>query len=1054
MAPFNFLQANINHCAAAQDLLVHSLEQWSIDVAVVAEPYFVPPSSDVWKGDVDGLVAIVSRRAAGAPPLWVIARGRGYVAVQWRKYLLIGAYFSPNRTLAEFESFLDGIGALIGQNQSRPALVVGDLNAKSTVWGSPATDARGEVLSEWATVTGLSVLNQGSVNTCVRRQGGSIVDVSFASPAVARIVRDWRVLEEEETLSDHRYIRFEVSSSPEAPDARRPTRGAPTSPRWVLGSLDTEVLEEAALVKAWLAPAEPVEVEDEVTWFRDTMVSVCDAAMSRAKPRPPKRGVYWWSSDIAALRVTCVEARRQYTRYRRRRRRSAEVEEQLHERYKSCTKALQLSISQAKERARAELLDSLEADPWGRPYKWVREKLRPWAPPLTETLEPRLLEDVVSALFPHRAEHVPPVMSSLSEDQGGDHVAEVPGVSEEELDAAVRRLRAKKTAPGPDGIPGRVWVLTAKTLGDRLRRLFSACLETGQFPSEWKTGRLVLLKKDGRPADSPSAYRPIVLLDEVEKLFERVIAGRLIEHLEGAGPDLSDCQFGFRAGRSTIDAILRVKARSEEVVARGGVVLAVSLDIANAFNTMPWACIREALKYHNVPPYLSRIIGAYLSDRYVAYPVRGGREERRGMSCGVPQGSVLGPLLWNIGYDWVLRGGLPPGAEVTCYADDTLVTAQGEAYEVAARLATEAVALVIGRLEMLGLKVALNKSEAICFHRPRRAPPQGSHILIGETRIEVGSNMRYLGLVLDSRWSFREHFARLGPRLIAAAGALRRLQPNIGGPGEGNRRLYLGVVRSMALYGCPVWAEALTAPNVAQLRKAQRVMAVGVIRGYRTISYEAACALAGSPPWDLEAGALASIYQWRTELRLRGENPAPREVEARKLQARQLVLESWEERLAEPKAGLRTVEAVRPVLKEWTDRRHGSLSFRLVQVLSDHGCFGKYLCQIAGREPTYECHHCSCAVDTAQHSLEECPAWDSQRRDLCAVVGEDLSLPALVRAMVEDERSWDAALTFCEEVISQKEAAEREREMSTLLPIRSRRAGRRRRAYAALLRPP
>ncbi|XP_072946162.1 trypsin, alkaline C-like [Epargyreus clarus] len=118
------------------------------------------------------------------------------------------------------------------------------------------------------------------------------------------------------------------------------------------------------------------------------------------------------------------------------------------------------------------------------------------------------------------------------------------------------------------------------------------------------------------------------------------------------------------------------------------------------------------------------------------------------------------------------------------------------------------------------------------------------------------------------------------------------------------------------------------------------------------------------------------------------------------------------------------------------DRRHGSLTFRLVQVLSGHGCFGKYLCRIARREPTTQCHHCSCDEDTAQHSLEECSAWDRKRRELVAVVGPDLSLPVVVKAMVGSERSWKAIKSFCEEVISQKEAAEREREKTSDLPIR------------------
>ncbi|XP_037300876.1 uncharacterized protein LOC119191100, partial [Manduca sexta] len=68
--------------------------------------------------------------------------------------------------------------------------------------------------------------------------------------------------------------------------------------------------------------------------------------------------------------------------------------------------------------------------------------------------------------------------------------------------AAVLRLRSKNTAPGLDGIPGRAWVLALEHLGPRLRSLFSACLEQGVFPVRWKTGKLVLLKKEGRPAEA------------------------------------------------------------------------------------------------------------------------------------------------------------------------------------------------------------------------------------------------------------------------------------------------------------------------------------------------------------------------------------------------------------------------------------------------------------------------------------------------------------------------------------------------------------------------
>jgi hypothetical protein len=496
-----------------------------------------------------------------------------------------------------------------------------------------------------------------------------------------------------------------------------------------------------------------------------------------------------------------------------------------------------------------------------------------------------------------------------------------------------------------------------------------------------------------------------------------------------------------------------VRALADEAVTRGEVVLAVSLDIANAFNSLPWACITAALKRHVVPEYLRKTVEDYLTDRAVRYPAHADWQEKE-LSCGVPQGSVLGPLLWNIGYDWVLRGANLPGVKVTCYADDTLVTARGRNYREAAIRATAGVATVVARIRRLGLEVALNKSEALCFHGPRKAPPAGSNLVVGGASIAVKSTMRYLGIVLDSRWTFKEHFRCLAPKLVGAASALSRLLPNVGGPNASCRRLYAGVVRSMALYGAPIWAGSLTAHNRAQLRRPQRVMAVRMATAYCTVSHEAACVLAGTPPWDLDALVLADVYWYVTEARARGVQPPLEDIRRWRLDSRRVLLQKWQERLEVPSAGHWTIGAIRPVLERWVRTKGRALSFHLAQILSGHGCFGKFLCRVAGREPTTECHACGDAEDTAQHTLAVCPAWAEQRASLVAVVGHDLSLPAVVEAMVGGDRSWKAVASFCEEVMTQKEAAERGREDDPASqPMRRKRVGRRRLAYDRRLPP-
>lgn len=250
-------------------------------------------------------------------------------------------------------------------------------------------------------------------------------------------------------------------------------------------------------------------------------------------------------------------------------------------------------------------------------------------------------------------------------------------VSNDEILQVAKRLTGRK-APGPDGIIGGILKLAMGELAPVVGSLMTDCLQTGQFPDRWKRAILVLLPKEGKPADSPSAYRLICLLDELAKLLERIIIQRIIQHLTIVGPDLSPDQYGFRRGRSTIDAILSVRSRTEAIVQRGGVALAVSLDITNAFNTVLLHAIGSALVAYDIPPYLITIIRGYFQNRKFMYYDRDERLCEREVKAGVPQESVLGPLLWDLAYDCVLRAALPPGATVVGYADDTIVVVGGE----------------------------------------------------------------------------------------------------------------------------------------------------------------------------------------------------------------------------------------------------------------------------------------------------------------------------------------------------------------------------------------
>ncbi|XP_011138656.1 uncharacterized protein LOC105182707 [Harpegnathos saltator] len=140
-------------------------------------------------------------------------------------------------------------------------------------------------------------------------------------------------------------------------------------------------------------------------------------------------------------------------------------------------------------------------------------------------------------------------------------------------------------------------------------------------------------------------------------------------------------------------------------------------------------------------------------------------------------------------------------------------------------------------------------------------------------------------------------------------------------------------------------------------------------------------------------------------------------------QARQDLFLRWQRNLANARYGRRSVEAIQPCLPEWVDRASGTLTFRMTQVLTGNGCFGEYLQRI-GKERTAQCHHCEYDHDSAQHTLQDCPAWAAERGVVVRELGLDLSLPSVVAAMLGSEKKWEVFASFCESIMAQKEAAE------------------------------
>ena len=234
----------------------------------------------------------------------------------------------------------------------------------------------------------------------------------------------------------------------------------------------------------------------------------------------------------------------------------------------------------------------------------------------------------------------------------------------------LRSLDTSKSS-GPDGISARMLKNTARPIAPSITNLFNGSIRCGYPPSGWKTSSVVPIPKKPR-AEHSSDFRPISLLRIISKVLEHHFFKFINSHLAENHP-LSNCQWGFQPGKSTVSALIECTHDWFLQLEKQKEIGAVFFDFRKAFDTVPHQPLLDKLHRIGLDPHITTWIHNYLAERYQKVVLNGECSQVSHVLSGVPQGSILGPLLFLIYIDNITDIALSPESKLVLYADDILL---------------------------------------------------------------------------------------------------------------------------------------------------------------------------------------------------------------------------------------------------------------------------------------------------------------------------------------------------------------------------------------------
>lgn len=410
------------------------------------------------------------------------------------------------------------------------------------------------------------------------------------------------------------------------------------------------------------------------------------------------------------------------------------------------------------------------------------------------TIGPKLLKEIRPVTKSFQSYMTANIMSSFS----------FALTSEDEVKKIVHSLKSKSSS-GPDGISVNLLKFLAPALITPMKIIINQSLLTGIYPEKLKIAKVIPLYKKGEKHNIEN-FRPVSLLSSISKVFEKVAYIQLSDYFTN-NKLWFDGQYGFRNEHSTELAAVELTDRIMEALDKQHIAVSIFMDLSKAFDTLDHSILLSKLKFYGITGTALEWFTSYLSNRKQYVEIEGVCSTQEIIQTGVPQGSILGPILFLIYINDIHNAS--DAFNYILFADDTnLISCIDPISDdnIIAKVnhINRALASVTEWMEVNKLSLNVSKTKYLVFHNIRKNIRWSDiHIKINNTELDRVHTFNFLGIIFDEHMSWKPNTDQTAQKIIKFGGILNRLKNIL--PTNILKIIYCSMVNSRLSYAILTW---------------------------------------------------------------------------------------------------------------------------------------------------------------------------------------------------------------------------------------------------------